>query len=139
MIGTGKLKLVAATLAVAGAMTAHNATAQDQAAAQEQPTGQEAYDSPQMGTAPCIVVDEYIIDRVPDQGGQIAYRARVKLGNICGRSMDVRFCFMLAEPTDAGDRICHAGTVRPGSQTTIATDVVPTRIVDREIAWRYVE
>lgn len=127
MIGTGRMLRVAAAVLLSGVSAGQAALAQ------------EEYDSPRSGNSPCIVLDEYIIDRVPGQGGEMTYRARATLGNICGRSMEVRFCFILAEATDAGDRICHSGTVRPGSQTSVETEVVPSRIVDREIVWRFQE
>jgi hypothetical protein len=94
----------------------------------------ESYDNPTNGTAPCVVLSHYDARAL---GRQPVYRAQATIENICGRSMDVRFCFRYAVATDDGDQRCFQGTLRPGASTAVEVARSQTRLAGPEFQWRY--
>jgi hypothetical protein len=97
------------------------------------------YDNPTMGASPCIVLNDYRVRTVERGSESPLYRARATIENICGRTMDVAFCFVQAEPVDDQDRSCYGAALRPGSVAQVENPGVPVRITNPEISWRYLE
>jgi len=96
----------------------------------------QAYDNPSLGPTPCVVLNRFRVERLAP-GSEDGWRAQARLENLCGRAMEVRLCFLYAEPVEDRDRVCHEWTMRPWSESAVESGPRPARIVDFERAWRY--
>ena len=100
---------------------------------------QEDFDNPTPGSAPCIVLNGYEVQAYQLDPETPLYRGRATIENICGRTMDVAFCFVRTGPYDETERDCYGGPLRPGSTAELETPAVALRITSPEIKWRYLE
>lgn len=93
----------------------------------------QEYDNPEVESVPCLVVTSFNIG--PAGGGD--YAGNAALENSCGRTIEVRFCFVLAAEVEGAENVCYAGDVRPWSGRAVEATPVPARIIDFETAWRF--
>ncbi len=105
------------------------------APAQAQDNG--AFDNPGTGSGPCMVLNRFEVTDVPAGENSTAYRGMAILENICGRAMEVSFCFELSEPVDDQSRSCFLGSVRPWDRVSVEEPGAGARIVAPELEWRY--
>lgn len=99
---------------------------------------QDAFDDPSAsGSVPCIVLNRYEIESLGRPHEPARYRAQAVIENICGRAMEVRFCFLRAEPVDGADRSCFQGPLRPWAVASVEDNDAPARITAPEYQWRY--
>ena len=92
----------------------------------------ETYDNPLRGEAPCLVLNGYQASGNGDRFGAVA-----NVENICGRSVEVSFCFPFVEPVDDVDRACQNGVVRPWATSTVAISDQPAKLTGPDYQWRY--
>lgn len=98
---------------------------------------QESFDNPGIGSVPCVVLKQYDTGQAK-VGGELHYRATASLENICGRSLEVRFCFVYAEAVDEVDRSCYGTVLRPWASAEAKLADVGSRIVATEYQWRFI-
>lgn len=99
---------------------------------------QDAFDDPSApGDVPCIVLNRYEVHPLASTGAAARYRGEAVIENICGRAMEVHFCFLRTESTDGDDRTCFQGAVRPWALASIEDDDAPARITSPEYQWRF--
>lgn len=98
-----------------------------------------SYDNPNSGTTPCIVLNKYEVRSFNLDSENPLYRAQAEIENICGRTMDVAFCFVTAEPINESDRSCYGGMLRPGGVAEVENPSVGVRVTGPDIQWRYHE
>jgi len=98
----------------------------------------EDFDNPATNGAPCVFLDRYEVDPVAAEGEDgRRYRAEAMIQNVCGRALEVQFCFQYA-PNDAGaERNCHEGSVRPWSKARVVEASAPARVTGPSYQWRY--
>lgn len=120
-----RMALLAGLLAAA---TAGGAAAQD-APAEEPP----AFDNPALGTVPCVVLNGY--DVAPT--GNAQYRASASLENICGRTLDVEFCFLTAGEEGEAGRSCYGAALRPWMSAQVNAPGSAARVVGTDYRWKY--
>ena len=106
-------------------------------AASAQGAKQEGYDNPTAGTAPCLVLDRYETGTASLSDGKPGHKASAGFQNICGRALEVSFCFLYMEPVEDKDRACYAGSLRPYGRSYAVNGATPTRIAGPDYAWRY--
>jgi hypothetical protein len=97
----------------------------------------DGFDNPSWGGAPCLVLNDYQVrtSRVADE---TVFRANATVENICGRTLEVAFCFLYAEPTEEDvDRSCHSAVMRPWTRAQAQAPSAPTRIVGTDYQWRF--
>lgn len=96
---------------------------------------QDQWDDPAPGESPCVMLNSY--DVAPrGRGEERTFGGEAALENLCGRSLEVSFCFL--HPGDEEkDRSCYQGPVRPWASTTVVTQGASSRIVGPEYHWRY--
>lgn len=102
-----------------------------------QESGQEGFDNPTMGTAPCLVLTRYETGRGRLADGGQGHTATARFENVCGRSLEVSFCFLYMEPVEDRDRACYAGALRPWAASFAETPPAAARIAGPDYAWRY--
>jgi hypothetical protein len=99
---------------------------------------QDAFDDPSgSGSVPCIVLNRYEVESLGRPHEHARYRAAAVIENICGRAMEVRFCFLRAEPVDGADRSCFQGPLRPWAMASVEENDAPARITAPEYQWRH--
>ena len=106
------------------------------AAAAPAAAAEAAFDNPGMGSAPCVVLNQYAAT-TPGRGDAGTYAAFAELENICGRTVDVAFCFQLAEASGGEDALCVDGIIRPWSTAKRIAIESPVRITGPQYRWRY--
>lgn len=95
------------------------------------------YDNPKSDSAaPCVVLNSYEAGPSALTQGS-TFGAKANLTNICGRTVEIAFCFLYAEPVEGRDRACYGGFIRPGSGSEVANDLAPVRIVGSDYKWRW--
>lgn len=118
-----KASFLAAAVLLAGTFTGPSASAA------------EGYDNPSRGVAPCVVLNRYEVGR---QGkDEPVFSAAAEIENICGRTLEVSICFLLAESVDGSDRQCLDELLRPGSDAAVRLSDAPVRITGPDYRWRY--
>ena len=96
------------------------------------------YDNPTLGIAPCVVLNSYAATRTSKRKAEDPrYAARAAVENICGRTLELSFCFLYAEEVDGNNRHCVDEMIRPGSGTKVSHEGVPVRVTAPEYRWRY--
>ncbi len=103
-------------------------------AAQAQET---SFDNPGTETGPCVALNDYEVQRTTGAEGATAFRGTAVLENICGRAMEVKFCFRLAEPVDDKSENCFEGSIRPWDSVNVIDPAAGARIVGANYEWRY--
>lgn len=112
-----------------------SARAQDQAEA----SAQDFYNNPTSGSgAPCVVLDGFEVRETRGRDGATQYVGTAQLGNACGRSLDVGFCFLLAEPVEEQDEMCRSVTLAAVNGSGRAQLQSPVRIIGPRYEWRWV-
>lgn len=94
------------------------------------------YDNPSTGAAPCIVLNRYEVEPYRNNDSTV-FRADATIENICGRTMEVRFCFLYSQAVDGKDRSCFSGPVRPWDTAEVVDPTAPARITRSDYQWRY--
>lgn len=135
----GARMMAVRTLSLAGllaAAIAGGAAAQDAAPAEEPPP---AFDNPTQGSVPCVVLNRY--DVAPAAGeadGGMQYQASAGVENICGRTLDVEFCFLTAAAEDGeAGRSCYGAALRPGASAEVNAPGATARVVGTDYRWKY--
>lgn len=133
----GARMATARTLSLAGllaAAIAGGAAAQDAAPAGDQP----AFDNPTLASVPCVVLNRYDVAPSGHADGATQYRASASVENICGRTLDVEFCFLTAaaEGGEAG-RSCYGAALRPGASAEVNAPGADARVVGTDYRWKY--
>ena len=103
----------------------------------DQPRAAEGFDTPRSASGPCLVLSSYEVSTSDAAAGERLFRANATVENICGRTLEVAFCFLYAEPTDSVDRSCYSAVVRPWSRAQAAAPSAATRIVGTDYQWRF--
>jgi hypothetical protein len=98
----------------------------------------ESFDNPSAGATPCLALNRYEVQPTRTPEGISLYQASASVENICGRTLEVVFCFIYAEPVNGADRSCFGAIMRPWSNAQVEAPVSPTRIVSTEYRWRYI-
>jgi len=118
--------ILAAGLLAAGLLPATGATAA------------QGYDNPTLGAAPCVVLNRYEVSQVATPAaGDSGYLARAHIENICGRALEVSFCFLYAQPVDGTARSCSRELLRPWSDAAVRHDASPVRVTGPDYQWRF--
>jgi hypothetical protein len=118
--------IIVACLLLTGLATAHSARAAD------------GYDDPSLGTTPCVVLNRYELQRVGKRGAENPrFGARAEMENLCGRTVEVSFCFLYAQPVDGHTERCFDELLRPWSGDAVAHPTGPVRITGPSYHWRY--
>ncbi len=98
-----------------------------------------SYDDPKApDSMPCVVLNRYEVQRLsqPQQQPPL-YRGKAVIENVCGRAVEVRFCFQRAASASDGDRSCFAGPLRPWALASVEEPGAPGRITAPEYEWRF--
>lgn len=98
----------------------------------------EPFDNPSAGATPCLALNRYEVTPTRTVEGISLYQASASVENICGRTLEVVFCFVYAEPVNDADRSCFGAMMRPWSNARVEVPGSPTRIVSTEYRWRYI-
>lgn len=117
-----------AFILAAGLLLASTSTSPPAHAAQD-------YDNPGLGVAPCVVLNRYEAGRHGKDDP--AFNAAADIENICGRTLEVSICFLLAEAVGGSDRHCMEQLLRPWAGASVAFRDAPVRITGPEYHWRY--
>jgi hypothetical protein len=96
----------------------------------------EDYDDPALGATPCVVLNSYA-SHAAASGGAETFRAEAGIENVCGRSVEVSFCFPLVEAVGDVERQCVTSTLRPWSKARVHVEELPGRIIGVDYHWRY--
>lgn len=100
---------------------------------------QQGWDNPRDGGTPCIVLNNYAVEPVLWADGRTTFRGEADIENLCGRAMEVSFCFLQAGGDDAYARSCYAGPVRPWASARVEEQEAGSRIAGAEYEWRYLD
>lgn len=104
------------------------------AAAQEAPApATDGFDNPKLGSVPCIVLNRYDVE----PAGQSQYRASAGVENICGRTLDVEFCFLTTAEEGEVGRSCYGAALRPWMKADVTKPGGPGRVVGTDYRWKY--
>lgn len=98
----------------------------------------ESFDNPSAGATPCLALNRYEVKPTRTPEGISLYQASASVENICGRTLEVVFCFVYAEPVNEADRSCFGAIMRPWSNAQVEVPGSPTRVVSTEYRWRYI-
>jgi hypothetical protein len=93
---------------------------------------QDGYDNPSLGSAPCLVLKSY---RSTVSGETFGADATVE--NICGRSIEVAFCFPYLAPAEEAESHCVNGMIRPRAAAAIEVEDLPAQLSGPDYKWRY--
>ncbi len=93
------------------------------------------YDHPKQGTMSCVGRTPFQVTR--PGAGDASHGATARIENLCGRAVEVSFCFRYAQPVDGSDAHCVVQPLRPGSENAIELPAAPARITGPEYRWKY--
>ena len=133
------MRLSKTVLALGGALLVLPAVAAAQDAPSAAATEEQHpdFDNPMMGDTPCLVLSRYDSGRAPGARNNAQSPARADFENICGRALEISFCFLYAQPVEDEDRACYAGSLRPYERSYAVNPPVPVRIAGPDYYWRY--
>jgi hypothetical protein len=99
----------------------------------------QGFDNPTDNGTPCVHLNRYEVEPIRVSGGDgPMYRGDAMIENVCGRAVDVRFCFQYGPNEEGGvDTSCYQGPVRPWARANVASQPVPERISGPSYEWRY--
>ncbi len=117
----------------AAVATAQEAPPQEAPAAAPPP----AFDNPTLGTVPCIVLNRYDVAPAGRVGDEAQYRASASVENICGRTLDVEFCFLTAAQEGEAGRSCYGAALRPWTSAEVNAPGSAARVVGTDYRWKY--
>ncbi len=93
---------------------------------------QDSYDNPTLGETPCLVLKSY--QATNDAQG---YGATAEVENICGRSVEVNFCFPLVAAGEDTEPYCQDGVIRPWATAEVRVDDLDNRLAGPDFRWRW--
>ena len=93
----------------------------------------ETYDNPAMGDTPCVVLKSY----QAHSNGKGGYGAEAEVENVCGRSVDVAFCFPFVAPGEETEPHCTNGLIRPWATSRVEVSDLPARLAGPDYSWRW--
>lgn len=93
----------------------------------------ETYDNPTMGDTPCVVLKSY----QANANGADNYGAEAEVENVCGRSVEVAFCFPLVAPGEDTEPHCTNGVIRPWATSRVEVSDLPARLAGPDYSWRW--
>lgn len=94
----------------------------------------ETFDNPAMGTTPCVILKSY----QASSDGADAYGAQAIVENVCGRSVEIAFCFPFVSPADdAAEPHCTNGLIRPWATSEVEVSGLPARLAGPNYQWRW--
>ena len=96
-------------------------------------TASESYDNPTLGGTPCVVLKSY----QALSNGADSFGAEAMVENVCGRSLDVSFCFPLVGMDEASEPHCANGLLRPWATSKVAVSDLPARLAGPDYSWRW--
>ncbi|NJO37253.1 MAG: hypothetical protein HC871_06085 [Rhizobiales bacterium] len=94
---------------------------------------EETYDNPTLGSAPCLVLKSY----QAINHGAAGYGAKAEVENICGRSVEVDFCFPLIDAGEDTEPYCRNGVIRPWATAEVRVDDLDNRLAGPDFRWRW--
>ncbi len=95
----------------------------------------ETYDNPAMGVTPCVVLQSY----QASSNSAETFGARATVENVCGRSVEVSFCFPFVAPGEEIEPHCTSGLIRPWATSRVEVSDLPARIANPDYQWRYLQ
>lgn len=127
------MKRIPLLVGLAAATVAGAAVAQEAA---EPPA--DGFDNPTLGSVPCVVLNEYDVAPTGQIEGETQYRAYASVENVCGRTLDVEFCFITAA-VDEGEagRTCYGAALRPWMSAEVTKPGGAGRVVGTDYRWKY--
>ena len=93
----------------------------------------ETYDNPAMGDTPCIVLKSY----QANANGIESYGADATVENVCGRSVEIAFCFPLVAPGEETEPHCTSSVIRPWATSNVSVSDLPARLAGPDYQWRW--
>lgn len=99
----------------------------------------QGFDNPTDNGTPCVHLNRYEVEPVRGSGADgPMYRGDAMIANVCGRAVDVRFCFQYGPNEEGGvDTSCYQGPVRPWAQANVTSQPLQDRISGPSYEWRY--
>ena len=97
----------------------------------------QAFDNPTMGEAPCVFLNRYEVERVANGDDSPRYRGSATIENVCGRALEVQFCFNITSNEAGIEQNCFQGPVRPWAKSNVVSEETPARITGPSYEWRY--
>lgn len=97
----------------------------------------QVFDNPTMGEAPCVFLNRYEVDRSGAGDDGPLYRGSATIENVCGRALEVQFCFNYAPNEEGVEQNCFRGPLRPWSRSNVVNPATPARITGPSYEWRY--
>lgn len=94
-----------------------------------------AYDNPTQGTMSCVGLTYFQVTRAG--AGAASHGAMARIENLCGRAVEVSFCFRYAQPVEGSDAHCVVQPLRPGGENGIELSDSPVLITGPEYRWKY--
>ena len=95
--------------------------------------GQDSYDNPMLGETPCLVLKSY---RALNNGAS-GYGATAEVENICGRSVEVNFCFPLVAAGEDSEPYCQTDVIRPWATAEVEVADLDNRLAGPDFHWRW--
>lgn len=95
----------------------------------------ESYDNPAMGSTPCVILQSY----QSSSNAADTFGAKATVENVCGRSVEVTFCFPLIAGSEEAEPHCTNGLLRPWATSRIEVSDLPTRLANPDYQWRYLQ
>ncbi len=92
----------------------------------------EAYDNPGMGDTPCVILQTY-----QASNGDSSFGAAATLENVCGRSVEVSFCFPFVTTDDGIEPHCRNDVLRPWGTSRIVVSDLPAKLANPDYSWRW--
>ena len=92
-----------------------------------------SYDNPTMGDTPCVVLKSY--QAIAD--GTDSYGAEATVANVCGRSVEVAFCFPFVAPGEDTEPHCTSGLLRPWATSRVEVSDLPAQLATPDYQWRW--
>jgi len=93
----------------------------------------ETYDNPTMGTTPCVILQSY----QSSSNTADSFGAKATVENVCGRSIEVSFCFPFIAANEDIEPHCTNGLLRPWATTRIEVSDLPAKLANPNYHWRW--
>jgi hypothetical protein len=93
----------------------------------------DGYDNPGTGDTPCVVLESY----QSLASGTGSFGAEATVENICGRSVEIAFCFPFVAPGEDTEPHCTSRLIRPWATSRIAVTDLPARLAGPDYRWRW--
>lgn len=93
----------------------------------------ESFDNPAMGTTPCVVLKSY--QALSNDAETFGAEAMVE--NVCGRSVEIAFCFPFVAPGEDTEPHCTNQVIRPWATSRVEVSDLPSRLAGPDYQWRW--